>query len=49
MRRQASYKVIIDIDGYTYSQRLTQLMKMGVAILKIKVFEDIGSILPQPW
>lgn len=49
MRRQAIYKIIIDIDGHTYSSRFTGLMKMGVAVMKISVFEDIGSIAAKPW
>lgn len=49
MRRQAIYKIIIDIDGHTYSSRFTNLLRMGVAVMKIASFDDIGSIAATPW
>lgn len=49
MRRQAAYKILIDIDGYTYSSRFTVLLKLGAAVMKIAVFDDIGFIATKPW
>ena len=49
MRQQSINKLIIDIDGFTYSHRLPLLMALESAVLKIAAFEDIGSILARPW
>jgi hypothetical protein len=49
MRKQAQYKLNIDIDGFSYSQRFTSLMHLGVAIMKIYAFEEIGSVAAKPW
>ena len=42
-------KIIIDIDGYSFSRRFPELLKTGSAILKIHAFKDIGSVLGKPW
>lgn len=46
---QVQYKVIIDIDGHSYSSRFTVLLKMGVAVLKMYAFGDIGTLATKPW
>ena len=43
------YKILIDIDGFTYSERFPKLLQVGSVIFKISVFTDIGSIVPRPW
>lgn len=45
----AKFKIIIDIDGNTYSSRFTTLMRMGVAIIKIAAFDDFGFVAARPW
>ena len=49
MEEQTKFKLIIDIDGFTYSLRFPELLSSGSAILKIHSFKDIGSILAKPW
>ncbi len=46
MTRQYINKIIIDIDGNSYSRRFPFLLwSSGSVIFKIKVFEDIASII----
>lgn len=49
MRNQHKFKILIDIDGITYSSRFPQLLKLGAAVFKIGVFEDIATITVRPW
>lgn len=46
---QIKSKILIDIDGYTYSQRYPWVMSSGSAVMKIHSFKDIGSVLGRPW
>jgi hypothetical protein len=43
------YKILIDIDGATYSARFPNLLQMGSAVFKANAFDDIGSIVTNPW
>lgn len=49
MDNQAINKIIIDIDGNTYSRRFPYLMATGSVILKVAAFEDIGTVPAEPW
>ena len=42
-------KIIIDIDGGTYSERFHNLIKLGSVIFKISTFDDIGTLAVRPW
>jgi hypothetical protein len=46
---QPDYKVLIDIDGNTFSARFDRLLKSGSLVLKIAAFEDMISMLTKPW
>lgn len=44
------YKIIIDIDGNTYSGRFPILLiSSGSIVFKAGVFEDIGTLATVPW
>jgi hypothetical protein len=43
------YKILIDIDGVSYSERFPTLLKQGSAVFKISAFTDIGRIPMKPW
>jgi hypothetical protein len=49
MENQAINKIIIDIDGYSYSQRFPSLLASGSAVLKIAIFLDIGFVPARAW
>ena len=49
MSSQSKYKLIVDIDGNTYSERFSYLLTTGSAILKIGIFLDIGFVTAKPW
>jgi hypothetical protein len=42
-------KIIIDIDGNTYSARFPLVLSTGSAIFKMKAFEDYGSMMAKPF
>lgn len=42
-------KIIIDIDGNTFSRRFPYYLLSGSVVFKIAVFEDIGTLLAKPW
>lgn len=42
-------KIIIDIDGNTYSARFPLVLSTASAIFKMKAFEDYGSLLAKPF
>lgn len=46
---QPDYKVLIDIDGNTFSARFDRLLQSGSLVLKIAAFEDMISLLTKPW
>ena len=46
---QVRNKVILDIDGNSYSARFPQLLSSGFVVFKMSAFEAIGTILPMPW
>ncbi len=43
------YKIIIDIDGNTFSGRFPKVLSMGSAVMKIYLFEDIATLMTKPW
>ena len=43
------FKIIMDIDGFTYSERFPFLLRSGSAVLKIATFLDIGFLTAKPW
>jgi hypothetical protein len=43
------YKIILDIDGATFSARFPKILQLGSAIFKINTFDDIGTIGAIPW
>lgn len=49
MKTSLKYKVIIDIDGNTYSGRFPALLSYSSVIFKIYVFEDVGNIFARAW
>lgn len=49
IEKQVRFKVIIDIDGNTYSGRFPRILSTGSAIIKIYVFDDIATLSVQPW
>lgn len=46
---QSVAKIMIDIDGNTYSGRFPQLLYLGSAVFKIKAFEDVATMMSEPW
>lgn len=46
---QLRNKVIIDIDGNTYSARFPLLLSSGSVILKAHVFKDFATLHAKPW
>ena len=46
---QSKNKIIIDIDGNTYSGRYPSLLYLGSAVFKIAVFQDIVTAITEPW
>ena len=46
---QFQNKIIIDIDGNTYSGRYPLLLASGSAVFKVAAFEDISTIVTEPW
>lgn len=49
MYQQSKFKLLIDIDGNTYSERFPVLLKSGSVVLKIFSFLDIGVIPAKAW
>lgn len=49
LRKQHKYKILLDIDGVTFSQRFPMLLKLGAAVFKMAAFDDIGNIGMTPW
>ena len=49
MEQQSKIKVIIDIDGNSYSERFPYLLTTGSAVIKIATFLDTGFIPAKPW
>lgn len=50
MNQQYNNKIILDVDGNTYSSRFaTLLFSSGSAIFKASLFDDIGSSFSKPW
>lgn len=44
MSRYYLNKIIIDLDGNSYSQRFTRLLlNSGSVVFKIGIFEDVGT------
>lgn len=48
-RFQPEHRVLIDIDGNTYSARFDRLLKSGSLVIKIAIFEDYVTIQTKPW
>ena len=42
-------KIIIDIDGNSYSGRFPNLLRQGAVVLKVADYEDLGTMLARPW
>ena len=49
MTTSLKYKVILDIDGNTYSGRFPELLSYSSVIFKIHAFEDVGTIFAKAW
>ena len=49
MLQQSINKIMVDIDGFSYSRRFPELLALGAAVIKIFAFIDIGSVLAKPW
>ena len=49
MEEQSKVKLIVDIDGNTYSQRFPLLLTTGSVVLKIAAFLDTGFVPAKPW
>lgn len=49
MDEQFKRKIIIDIDGNTFSRRFPFYLLSGSVVFKMAVFEDIGNIITRPW
>lgn len=49
LEKQFINKIIIDIDGNTYSGRFPSLLASGSAVFKAAAFEDIGTVATRPW
>lgn len=47
--KQFINKIIIDIDGNTYSGRFPILLLSGSAVFKAAAFEDIGTVATRAW
>lgn len=45
----SKYKILLDIDGASYSERFPKLLQRQSAVFRAKAFEDIGTILMTPW
>lgn len=43
------YKIIIDIDGSSYSERFPKMLKLASVVIKIAAFYDIGTLAVKPW
>ena len=48
-QQQAKNKIIIDIDGATYSERFHNVLKLDSVVFKIFTFDDIGTLAVRPW
>ena len=42
-------KMIIDIDGNSYSGRFPYVLRQGSVVLKIASFEDLATKITRPW
>ena len=49
MKKQDIYKIIIDIEGNTYSGRFPHLLSTGSAIFKSVVYSDLVTFSTRPW
>ena len=49
MSRQAAFKIMIDIDGFSYSRRFPVVLSSGSTIFKIADFIDCGLVPAKPW
>lgn len=49
MHKQSRSKILVDIDGHTYSGRFPVLIWLGSAVFKIAAFEDVITVITQPW
>ena len=49
MVKSAKYKIILDIDGNTYSGRFPALLSYSSVIFKIHAFEDVATIFARAW
>ena len=46
---QMASKIIMDIDGNTYSARFPVLLSTTSVIFKLAAFDDFGSLMAEPW
>ena len=49
MQSQSINKIIIDIDGNSYSDQFTKTLATGSAVIKISAFLDLSLVLAKPW
>ena len=43
------FKILIDIDGNSYSGRFNHLLKTGSVIFKISGVDDLCTLITEPW
>lgn len=43
------YKIVVDLDGNTYSGRLLYLLGQEVAVYRASAINDLASLLIKPW
>ena len=46
---QTKNKIVIDIDGNSYSERFQMILSTGSAVIKIAAFLDIAFVPAKPW
>lgn len=49
LKDQSKFKVLIDIDGNSYSGRFPSLLSTGSAVMKIHMVKDVATEVTTPW
>lgn len=49
VHQQSYKKIIIDIDGNSYSARFPVVLSTGSVVFKMAAFEDVNTIVAVPW
>ena len=45
----SKYKILIDIDGNSYSARFSFLLRTGSVVFKIAAIHDLCTLITRPW